>query len=243
MLAAHFHRDDSRDGTAMANLFLPDHVYFCYRGDAVVFLDLAHDDYTFVGAAGAAALRGIASLDSSQISPEQRAALNELLEGGLLTTDRNKGRDVAPTVSAHPTQPLLDDDTAATARTRIGHIWNFFVASTLAAARLRWGHLHRTIARVQHRKSERASIPVDIERSRELVAIFKRLRALFPRRYLCLYDSLALIEFLARYEIYPSWIFGVQLEPWTAHCWVQEAEYAFNEGVEEAAGYTPVMVI
>jgi hypothetical protein len=227
----------------MADLFLPNNVYFCFRGDAVVFLDLERDDYTFVGAVGAAALQGLSSLDSSQMTPEQRVALNELLEGGLLTTDRNAGRAVAPTIAAPATQPLLDDGAAASVRASARDIWNFFLSCTLAAARLRYGHLHRTIARVQRRKSRHASRPVDIERSRELVAIFRRLRALFPRRYLCLYDSLALIEFLARYGIFPNWIFGVRLEPWAAHCWVQEAGYAFNEDFEEAAGYTPVMVI
>ena len=84
---------------------------------------------------------------------------------------------------------------------------------------------------------------MDIDRSRELVDIFGRLRSLFPRRYLCLFDSLALIEFLARYDLFPSWIFGVRLEPWAAHCWVQEAGHIFNEELEEAAGYTPVMGI
>ena len=227
----------------MADLFLPNNVFFCYRGDAVVFLDLERDDYTFVGAEGAAALRGLSALDSSLMTTEQRAALNELLEGGLLTTDRSAGRAIAPTLAALATQPLLDDEAPASVRASVGHVWNFCVASTLAAARLRWGHLHRTIARVQRRKARHASRACDIDRSRELVAIFRRLRSLFPRRYLCLYDSLALIEFLARYEIHPSWTFGVRLEPWAAHCWVQEAGYAFNEDIEEASGYTPVMVI
>lgn len=228
----------------MAELFLPPHVHFCYRGDAVVFLDLERDDYTFVGAEGAAALRCLSSLEANLISSERSAALNELLAGGLLTTDRNAGRSVTPTTAAHASVPLLDEQSISSVRASPGHLYNFFHASTLAAARLRWGQLHRTIARVQRRKSMRMpSAPVDMERARELVAIFGRLRSLFPRPYLCLYDSLALIEFLARYRVFPSWIFGIRLEPWAAHCWVQEAGFIFNEDVEEAAGYTPVMVI
>lgn len=218
----------------MAELFLPHHVHFCFRGDAVVFLDLERDDYTFVGAEGAAALRRL----------EPSAALNELVAGGLLTADRSAGRPIAPTTAAHATQPLLDDEAISTARASASHLYNFFVASTLADARLRWGHLHQTIGRVQRRKAQRKTRhPLEIERARRLVAIFGRLRSLFPRPYLCLYDSLALIEFLSRYGIFPSWVFGVRLEPWAAHCWVQEAGYIFNEDLEEAAGYTPVMVI
>jgi len=230
--------------TSMAQVFLPHHVHFCYRGEAVVFLDLAKDDYTFVGPEGAAALRCLTSHDSNVTSPEQRAALDEMLNGGLLTIDRRVGRAVAPTMTTSATQPLLDDQAVTAARASASHLHNFLVASTIADARLRWGQLHRTIARVQRRKAKRsAATPFDIERARELVAIFGRLRSLFPRRYLCLYDSLALIEFLAAYGIFPDWIFAVRLEPWAAHCWVQEAGYIFNEEVEEAEGYTPVMAI
>jgi hypothetical protein len=228
----------------MAELFLPPHVHFCYRGDAVVFLDLARDDYTFVGAEGAAALRCLSALESSVATPERRAALNEMLDGGLLTTDKSAGRAVVATNIALATQPLLDDEALPAQRVSAGHVLNFFEASTVAHARLKWGRLHRTIARVQRRKARRQlATSIDIDRARDLVVIFNRLRSFFPRRYLCLYDSLALIEFLARYGLFPSWIFGVRLEPWAAHCWVQEAGYIFNEELEEAAGYTPVMAV
>jgi hypothetical protein len=228
----------------MVDLFLPHHVHFCYRGDAVVFLDLQRDDYTFVGAEGAAALRCLSSLKASVAPPESRAALNELLDGGLLTTDQTAGRAIAPTTATPATQPLLDDEAVASARASLGHLLNFFAACIYADARLRWGQLHRTIGRVERCKARRkTSTPFDIERARELVAVFGRLRPLFPRRHLCLYDSLALIEFLARYGIFPSWLFAVRLEPWAAHCWVQEAGFIFNEEPEETAGYTPVMVI
>lgn len=228
----------------MADLFLPYHVHFCYRGDAVVFLDLQRDDYTFVGPEGAAALRCLSSLEENVASPEWRTALNEMLEGGLLTTDRNAGRVIAPTTISVASQQLLDDDALLSARASLAHLLNFLTACTYAAARLRWGHLHRTIARVQLRKTHRPpSASFDIDRCRELVAIFARLRPFFPRRFLCLYDSLALIEFLARYRIFPDWIFAVRLEPWSAHCWVQQAGYIFNEEPEQAAAYTPVMVV
>lgn len=228
----------------MVQVFLPHHVHFCYRGDAAVFLDLAKDDYTFVGPEGAAALHCLASLEANATSAEQRAALNEMLEGGLLTTDRSAGRAIAPTTTMTATQSLLDDDAVTVARASVSHLYRFFAASATADARLRWEHLHRTIDRVQLRKAQpRAETPLDLDRARELVAIFARLRSLFPRRYLCLYDSLALIEFLARYGIFPDWIFAVRLEPWAAHCWVQATGFIFNEEPEEAAGFTPVMVI
>ncbi len=228
----------------MADFFLPHHVHFCFRGDAVVFLDLKQDDYTFVGGEGAAALRGLSSPEIAEMTSQLSDALKGLIDGGLLTKDRSAGRAVAPTTDAPATEPLFDDEAKPTVRVSAGHVWHFFTASTMAAVQLRWIRLERTITRVQRRKAHRTpSKPIDIGRAQELVAIFERLRSFFPRRYLCLYDSLALIEFLARYGVFPSWMFGIRLEPWAAHCWVQEAGLIFNEDVEEAAGYTPVMVI
>jgi hypothetical protein len=104
--------------------------------------------------------------------------------------------------------------------------------------------LQRTVHAVEQRKRERASMRTfDVERARELVAVFHALRLFFPVNYLCLYDSLALLEFLARYDVFPTWVFGVRLEPWAAHCWVQEAGVTFNEDVEEAANFTAIMAI
>jgi hypothetical protein len=222
----------------MADFFLPPHVHFCYRGDAVVFLDLRQDDYTLVSGEDAAALRKLSSRDAPPSD-----ALKNLLDGGLLTRDRSAGRAVAPTVDKPANESLLDSESRPTARVSAAHVWNFFVASTLAAAQLRWNRLERTIARVQRRKARHTATLIDIGKARELVAVFERLRSFFPRRYLCLYDSLALVEFLARHGVFPDWMFAIKLEPWSAHCWVQAAGLIFNEDVEEAAGYTPVMVI
>ena len=58
-----------------------------------------------------------------------------------------------------------------------------------------------------------------------------------------LYDSLALLEYLARYGIYADWVFGVQTRPFAAHCWVQHGDIVFNDTVEHVSGYTPIMVV
>ncbi|WP_349770714.1 lasso peptide biosynthesis B2 protein [Steroidobacter cummioxidans] len=52
-----------------------------------------------------------------------------------------------------------------------------------------------------------------------------------------------MVEFLARYDVFPTWVFGVRLEPWGAHCWIQHGPFTFNEGVEKAASYTPIMAV
>ena len=85
---------------------------------------------------------------------------------------------------------------------------------------------------------------LDAERARKLVEAFARYRVfLFSSKDECLYDSLALLEFLAHYGIYPDWVFGVQTRPFAAHCWVQHGDIVFNDTVEHVRGYTPIMVV
>jgi hypothetical protein len=54
---------------------------------------------------------------------------------------------------------------------------------------------------------------------------------------------LALIEFLARRRLYPLWVFGVQAQPFGAHCWVQSNGHLLNEGMEYARQFTPIMSV
>ena len=229
----------------MTEYFLPPHVHFCSRGDDFVFLDLQQDDYILVNGKAAAALHTLSlAAGAGETKPEFADALRELLQGGLLTTDRSKGKDLHATTATLAMEPLLDPENAPRIRLSPLHIYRFIAASTTAAIRMHRIQLDKTVRAVKLRKAHHTSRQgFDMDRARDLTAIFQTLRALFPRNYLCLYDSLALLEFLARYRVFPTWVFGVRLEPWAAHCWVQEGQFVFNEGVEEAAAYTPIMTI
>ncbi|RYZ14310.1 MAG: lasso peptide biosynthesis B2 protein [Alphaproteobacteria bacterium] len=59
----------------------------------------------------------------------------------------------------------------------------------------------------------------------------------------CLYDALALLEFLALKNLYPTWVFGVQAQPFGAHCWLQSSDILLNESTEYAGQFTPIMTV
>lgn len=226
------------------DVLLPSHVYCCRRGESFVFLDLEQDEYTLIMGEAAAALRELA--DDAAGAAAARAipkSLHELIEAGLLTTDPNAGRRFSATRRSLALQSLLDTATTRAA-VKASHVYNFIAACVTAATRLRWSRIKNTVSAVAKRKALLAPGPhVDIEKARQLSAIFHQLRRLFPANYLCLFDSLALIEFLARYDVYPDWVFGVRLEPWGAHCWIQHQDFAFDNSLEEAADFTPIMVV
>jgi hypothetical protein len=51
-----------------------------------------------------------------------------------------------------------------------------------------------------------------------------------------------LLEFLAVYGHFPRLVFGVQAQPFSAHCWVQHADLLLNATLEDAVAFTPIMI-
>lgn len=231
----------------MSSYFLPPHVHFCQRGDAFVFLDLKQDDYTLVNGAAAAALRILTLQPADSLSCSERNLhddLCELLKGGLLITERDAGKTVAPTQTDVAVEFLVERESLRDVNVTPSQVVAFVTACTAAKMSLRWRKIEDTVMSVARRKQRHASRhPFDEQRARRLTAVFLKLRSFFPANYLCLFDSLALLEFLAKYHVFPDWVFGVRLEPWAAHCWVQHGYCTFNEDPEEAANYTPIMTI
>jgi Transglutaminase-like superfamily len=240
--------------------YLPNHVFFCYRGRDVAFLDLKLDEYTLLQGLQATVFQtqlvSFSSEHSIHRSAPTRGAedanncraedstVAELIANGLLTSDARKGKPIQATRAPRPDRHLLECGSPSARSVGAGHLWHFILSCAVAAYRLRFHHIQRTVAGVSHRRaSAHLGQTVDSDKGRELVKIFNALRALFPRGYLCLFDSLALLEFLARYHIYPSWIFAVRQELWGAHCWVQEGTTVFNEEIEETDEYIPIMMV
>jgi hypothetical protein len=230
----------------MRSYFLPPHVHFCQRGDAFVFLDLKQDDYMLVNGPAAAALKML-TLQPARILTAADQHLHddllELIQGGLLITESNTGRTLAPTHASIAVECLVERQALRDVSVTPGQVVNFVAACTVAKASLRWRKIEDTVMSVANRKKKHSSEPFDAECARHLTAVFLKLRSFFPANYLCLFDSLALLEFLAKYRVFPDWVFGVRLEPWAAHCWVQYQHRTLNEDAEEAANYTPIMTI
>ncbi len=238
----------------MARYALAEHVFICVNGDHLVILDLKADRYWALEAAQTAGLGALVrgwpvqadSADSGEAESLETAGVIEALKGrGILTEDGPSGKEATPVAAMVPAHELVSE-TETSPGVRLGSWLTFFIASAFAKFALRVWPFERVIHRVRRRKALMGQnrAPLDVERARKLVEAFARFRVfLFSSKNECLFDSLALIEFLARYGIYPSWTFGVQTRPFTAHCWVQHGDIVFNDSVEHVTGYTPIMVV
>ncbi len=239
----------------MARYALADHVFVCLNGEHLVLLDLKEDRYWALEAAhttGLGALVGgwpVRAVDASPgaevPTPETAAALEVLRDRGLLTDSVPPGKDATPVAATIPVQELVAQ-TGQTAGGAEGGWLGFFVASAKAKIILRTWPFERVIRRVKRRKDlvGPKAAQLDVERARRVVEAFTRYRVfLFSSKNECLYDSLALLEYLSRHGIFADWVFGVQTRPFAAHCWVQHGDIVFNDTVEHVSGYTPIMVV
>ncbi len=235
----------------MKRYFLAKHVHFCCRGDVVIFLDVKLDRYTMISGDQGRAFLSVISMpppESASAEPtfgtELDEKLQELVAGGILTMDASAGKPPRPHGGNVPTKSLAELETRYGAKVTLSILWAFVLACTKTALLIRFCRFERLIQSLQRRKTLRATtVSMDFTKARTLVLAFRRLRMHFPVDYVCLFDSVALVEFLARFDLYPNLIFAVQFDPWSAHCWVQSGEYSFNNDVEETDTYLPIMSV
>ena len=242
----------------MSDYYVPQHVHFAIEGDVVVFLDLRRDEYSMILGAKARAFTALVSdannrtkrlisIDDSATDAQPSARhqiVAELLENKLLTTANS---DTKSSFQKHihlPEEALIDEWNLPQPHVRMRDLARFLLSCAIAKWRLDWTGIERTVRSVERRNQlNRNGGITDILDLRRLVLIYMKLRSLLPRDARCLYDSLSLLEFLARYGYFPTWVFAVRFEPWGAHCWVQCDTVSINQDADEARTYLPLMAI
>ena len=255
----------------MPDYFLAKHAFVCAIGSDVIVLDLRHDKYLAferefwepigrsIGGWSSAErghssfstrtpcaekMRNVPILHPPTSHPDENA-LKQLLECGLLTQQRDDGKDATPAAIDLPSISLIEDFRIEPPRIRAGHVLAFLHAVFAAMFRLKVQSIEKVVRRTRRRRFAADHVlSEDRARLRDLTEIFRRLRPLlFSSRNHCLFESLALFNFLAHYDIYPTWVFGVTTVPFAAHCWLQLDTIACNDPLDQIRRYTPIMVV
>jgi hypothetical protein len=235
------------------------HVFACRTGQHVVLLDIRRDRYLALGQHDAESLRGWIEgwpelprehATESRIAVHGDAAdtLGHMRNLGMLVEGPGNGKSALPPKIERPTRALIEGYKGAVERGTAGEAATFATCALTATALLRFRSLERIVRRVERRAGRSTlrgrSTPFDIDVARRCTAVFFRLRPFAPQpRSACLFDTLALSEFLARYGLKPRWVFGVALNPFAAHCWLQHSEIVINDTPENIERFTPIMVV
>jgi hypothetical protein len=251
----------------MPQYSLARHVFVCMQGEHVVFLDVRKDRYFALESARTAGLSEMVlgwpvpipvaqehaqrvgaptavateSFDRSSLS----AVVSLLLEKEILTSAAN-GKVAVPVDAERLCGEIFGESLDDSPRIGPMHFCKFIAAAIRSRLLVKYRTLESVIARVSDRiqRASREGAMPDEVRVQELVAIFAVLRPFFfAAKDACLFDALALSEFLAGYRIYPRWVFGVQARPFAAHCWLQLGGFVLNDTLDHVKRYTPIMVV
>jgi hypothetical protein len=204
------------------------------------YLCVSHSDLSAVGRRLCGwADRCISTEDCAPWNLESDRLIESLAVNGIVTSNPNDGKpfleSACPACERATTLPPTD---MPSTRNLFGIAW-FSLACARVDWQLRRGKLSRTLDRIERRR--RGIQPNTEIDALPLIAAFKKLRPFYPRQYLCLFDSLALLEYLARYRIFPLLVFGVVADPFQAHCWLQHGNAVLNDEFARVSKYKPIL--
>ena len=199
-------------------------------GDTAIFLDLAGDRYFRLTSQKNAAFR-------SRLSGSV-AGRNALIAAGL-----DARADAAPV-----TMPILPVTTRHRPHVRASFNPACLVRTIICQRRIERHLKSRGLAAVLedlHMKLHSSALaPVtDQARALQIVAAFDHARLVRSAVDRCLPRSIALAQMLTKAGYRSQVIVGVKLQPFAAHCWVQSGGMMLNESPEEAARYTPILIL
>jgi hypothetical protein len=254
----------------MRRYFLAPDVYWCKTSDAIVFLNLRRDRYTGLALNDAPKLCEIIAdwpfplcpQAPSEATGDSELALAEetLVSAGILIRTTPQSKPPMPVSIEVGSEILPNSDFDHRPTLNLDKFTNFMYASIYARLKLKYQPIHRIVDQVRARKKKaerRRSASIShrgshfqiqddtrLERVRSLTVAYQLLRVFsFTAKEACLFDSLALVEFLSRYDVYPDWIFGVRTGQFAAHSWVQHNSCLLNCSVELARTYTPILAV
>lgn len=231
------------------------HVRTCTVDEQIVLLDLKSNRYMGIGGSSQqrlmATINGNASDRDAGHQAESADTVRPLVQQGLLVPATACS---APAVTLPPAARSLDVDEGVTsARTGAADIARFVCVAMAAKICLRWRSLHTIANKVSARRERRsaappvASLQAPVQAPSQAlvsaIASYEKLRPLiFTARDQCLFDSLALIEWLAARGHYPHWVLGVKTHPFRAHAWVQQGDMVLNDHHEHVRRFQPILI-
>jgi transglutaminase superfamily protein len=226
----------------MTRYVLPPSVYVCFTQDGAVFLDVRRDRYVGLELDKARTLRRVLA---AQSSAETDCLARELVAAKLLSATANETtKPVTTPVIDYPNTLLAVSDEPP--EITWVHIARFGIACMSVWLNLHVGSLEYAIRRLQDRKKSLGRSSQETDDVQSLVSIFARLRTfVYTARDHCLYDSFVMADYLRRWGVASTCVFGVRTLPFGAHCWVQIGGALVSEAtsVEYVATYSPILTI
>lgn len=217
---------------------LRDNLHWCACGGRIIFLDLEADRYFCLPFVAGEAFTRVAA---GEPEPGDAERLGCLIARGMLIEDSGSGCLRRPPRIEVPTADFLQ---APHPRAPIGDLLRAFVAEKRATLSTRKRALLNVIRDVDSRARRLRPRPLeDDTRLRRIASASAALSLVVRAADRCLVRALALHAICARQGIPSSLVFGVRVNPFGAHCWVQRDETVLVGDFEQVRLFTPILAV
>ena len=188
----------------------------------------------------------------SQESSSLDELISDLLRQGILVVERRRGKQATPVVVPMPSTALLDEYESFEAKINISDLLFFLRASLSAAWMVGMHRKERLFAellrRSRRRKTQtmrgRTVIPNEADDAKRTVAVFRKLRPFLckseEQEYI---ERLVLLKFLEYRGYCVRWIFGVSVEPFGLHTWLQSESTVIDDSPRFVTCYVPIVAL
>lgn len=222
----------------MTRLALHPQVGYGLVDERAVFLDLRRDRYLMLDAARETALRALRNISGTAEEPRDQAeAIARLLPTGLFRQVPSGG-NLEPLSLVRPSTSLLDRPVATARWPAILRVWR-----AVARARRRLATTPLSAIVDAHRRGRSLGARRDGAGIESAAAIFLAARALVPIERHCLTDAIALLDWLAGDARHVRLVFGVRMNPFRAHCWLQTGRVVLTDACDAVAPLVPVLEV
>jgi hypothetical protein len=225
----------------MTHYVLRDDLSYCRVGERLVFLDIDSDKYFHLPFAMEQTFLAYASGDECA-----DAGISTLVERSLLVEKTNttieSRPDVEPAVRSAVEAPQSSRHLRASELAEV--FWTVLHTRTAMKRSTLKRILDRiAVARRLQATPNETSAEISELRLADAAAVFRRARLYVPIEMRCLLDAIAMTRFLLRRRIHAHIVFGIALDPFSAHCWVQVGDLVLNDTVGNVASHTPIRVV
>jgi len=225
----------------MTQYVLSNDLSYCRVGERLVFLDVASDRYFHLpspmGCSLVAYLDGVECPTSDISELVERAILVEQVGTAIGSRPSIKGAVRSAVEASLPPRNL-----------RVSELMEVFAIVLITRMKLKISTLKSVLdGLAADRRIQTAEIkPLEELPEQHLsdaAAVFRRARLYVPIEMRCLLDSIAMARFLLRRRIHAHLVFGIALDPFSAHCWVQADDLVLNDTVGNVTSHTPIRVV
>jgi hypothetical protein len=214
---------------------LSDGLSWCLCAGRAVFLDLHRDRYFCLPPDDDEAFRAWAAQGSGGVP---RASLERLVASAVLVPGEEEQR-----VPAH-IEAATRDLAFLPGRAPLSDIGHVLVAQLRARRAVRCRPLALSVRHLARRPADPHAAGQDISAGAHRIArAFEATALLLRKADQCLPRALAARSLCARRGVPSALVFGVRLEPFAAHCWVQWDDAVLVGGLEEVRMFTPILVV